>query len=208
MYNDYHSLGYEGITVNLGDNLGTVRSYARFYSYLFLLDADSSTWNLYRQNDLIPLNYVIDNDPDQTIVFWMEGFNETILRAYIEQCLTGIEEGETGSRQQVTSNRLFQNYPSPFVHTTTIPYQVAGHRLPVARNGQLETGNLQPVSLNIYDLSGRLVRTLVDGPKEPGYHRIVWDGRDSSGREVGSGVCFYRLTVGGYSACKKVAVLR
>ena len=50
-------------------------------------------------------------------------------------------------------------------------------------------------ALRIYDLSGRLVRTLVDGEQGAGLHTVVWDGRDSSGKKVAGGVYFYRLSV-------------
>ena len=49
------------------------------------------------------------------------------------------------------------------------------------------------VSLRVYDVSGRLVRTLVDGEKGAGYHTAVWDGRDDAGTEVASGVYFCRM---------------
>lgn len=71
-----------------------------------------------------------------------------------------------------------QNYPNPFAPATTI-----GFRLPERAD----------VKLRIYDLSGRLVRTLVDGAVNSGEHLITWDGNDNGGDEVGSGVYFYRF---------------
>ncbi|HFE64999.1 MAG TPA: T9SS type A sorting domain-containing protein [Caldithrix sp.] len=77
--------------------------------------------------------------------------------------------------------RLFQNYPNPFNPETTIEYF-----LPKA----------VPVQLEIYNLLGQRVRTLVSGQKPAGEHQVSWDGRDYAGREVASGVYFYRLSVG------------
>ncbi len=95
----------------------------------------------------------------------------------------GIEEQP---RCQIPDPRsqMFQNYPNPFSSSTTIRYS-----LPSAVSGRLTA-----VDLSVYDLAGRLVRTLVDGPQETGFYSVVWDGRDSSGRSVASGVYFYRLS--------------
>jgi hypothetical protein len=74
---------------------------------------------------------------------------------------------------------LAQSAPNPFTRSCTI-----GFSTPVAG----------PASLRIYNVAGRLVRTLVSGALEAGAHQRVWDGRDESGSLVGSGVYFYRLT--------------
>lgn len=47
--------------------------------------------------------------------------------------------------------------------------------------------------MKIYDISGRLVRTLVDGPQKIGYYREIWDGRDNRGSRVASGIYFLRF---------------
>lgn len=49
------------------------------------------------------------------------------------------------------------------------------------------------VSLSIYDVSGRLVRTLIDGTQESGLHSVMWDGRTNSGQQAGSGIYLYRF---------------
>jgi len=73
-------------------------------------------------------------------------------------------------------------HPNPFNPTTTIRFG-----LPAA--GQ--------VRLSVYDVTGRLIRTLIDGGLAEGPHEAVWDGRDASGRGVGSGSYFARLLAGG-----------
>ncbi len=74
---------------------------------------------------------------------------------------------------------LDQNTPNPFNPLTTIRFSIAESGL---------------VSLTIYDVNGRRVRTLVDGLSSAGYQSVVWDGTDSRGRPVASGVYLYRLT--------------
>jgi hypothetical protein len=83
--------------------------------------------------------------------------------------------------------------PSPLRGSTVISYG-----LPVE----------SPVSLKVYDLSGRLVRTLVSGREKAGYHKAVWDGQAEGGRGVSTGVYFYRLTAGSFSAVRKLVILR
>ncbi len=100
----------------------------------------------------------------------------------------GIEERqETYTKSQLPMNnfQLFQNYPNPFgAGGTTISFNV--ERL---------TCN---VSLKVYDLSGRLIRTLADYPSNHRTiqlsNRVVWDGKDNRGSLVASGVYFYRLS--------------
>lgn len=88
---------------------------------------------------------------------------------------------------------LYQSTPNPFVSITTIQYQ-----LPIESR----------VSLRIYDVTGQLVRTLVDTQREPGYYKVVWDGRDDTGRRVTSGIYFYKIRAGPYTATKKLILLR
>jgi hypothetical protein len=88
---------------------------------------------------------------------------------------------------------LSQNYPNAFNPETQIAYQ-----LPMGRQ----------VSLKIYNIKGELVRTLVDGYKEAGYHTVRWDGRNQDGNEVASGVYFYRLVTNDFTSTKKMIMLK
>ena len=64
------------------------------------------------------------------------------------------------------------------------------------------------VSLRVYDVSGRLVRDLVSGPRSAGLHRERWDGRDQAGLDAASGVYFARLSAGGHTQMKSMLLLR
>lgn len=90
-------------------------------------------------------------------------------------------------------NFLDQNFPNPFNPRTTI------------RFGLRSRG---PVGLRIYDVSGRLVRTLVDSELEAGPHRVVWDGRNNGGSQVASGVYFCRLATGEYKKSRKIVLFK
>jgi hypothetical protein len=74
--------------------------------------------------------------------------------------------------------KMCQNIPNPFRGMSNVKYQIP---------------NRAEVVLQVYDVSGRMVRTLVDRVEEPGYKSVVWNGKDNSGRTVGSGVYWYRL---------------
>ena len=85
------------------------------------------------------------------------------------------------------------NYPNPFNPATTIVFELA------------EPG---PVSLEIHDAAGRLVRTLVQGPQPAGRREAVWQGHDDQGGEVASGMYFYRLTTEDGSLVRKMLLLK
>jgi flagellar hook assembly protein FlgD len=64
------------------------------------------------------------------------------------------------------------------------------------------------VSLQVYDVTGRTVRTLRSGFQKPGVYIATWNGRDERGREVPKGIYFYRLDTPGFTDAKKAVVLR
>jgi flagellar hook assembly protein FlgD len=64
------------------------------------------------------------------------------------------------------------------------------------------------VTIEIFDVSGRHVRTLVSGAERPGQRAVSWDGRDDRGRPVGSGVYYYRLEADGFRATRKLMFLK
>jgi flagellar hook assembly protein FlgD len=68
--------------------------------------------------------------------------------------------------------------------------------------------NAGPVTLAVYDISGRLVRTLESGSLAAGQYSRVWDGRDASGRSVSSGTYFYRLSGRGFSEARKMVLMK
>ncbi|MCP4631956.1 MAG: T9SS type A sorting domain-containing protein [candidate division Zixibacteria bacterium] len=96
--------------------------------------------------------------------------------------------GERDGALLPTVTALGQNFPNPFNATTGIPFDLA------------QSGN---VSLKVYNLSGQLVETLVDGQMSAGSHIINWDAST-----VSSGIYFYKLTAGNYVTSKKMNLLK
>jgi flagellar hook assembly protein FlgD len=65
------------------------------------------------------------------------------------------------------------------------------------------------VTLRIYDVAGRLIKTLVDDNRLPGIvHKLAWDGKNDAGGEVASGVYFYKLVAGDFSQTNKMVLLK
>ncbi len=91
---------------------------------------------------------------------------------------------------------LRQNVPNPFRAGTVIRYRVP------------EGESFRGVRLRIFDMNGRLVRTLVEGEQPPGLYDRSWDGRDEGGRPVAAGIYPYRLDVAGKTATRKMVLLK
>jgi len=102
---------------------------------------------------------------------------------------TGVEDGLVAA-----SHRLDQNSPNPFNPTTSVHYFVA------SENAQ--------VRLAVYDARGRKVTTLVEGRSDAGEHAVVWDGTDSRGRKVSSGIYFLRAEIDGWRNARKMVLLK
>ena len=105
--------------------------------------------------------------------------------AFRENHLTGIK-----NEQSIIPAvwKLEQNYPNPFNPSTTIKYQV------------LKTGN---VSLKIYDILGREVKSLLNEEKQPGTYSVIFDARN-----LASGIYLYRIQAGSFVDTKKLILLK
>ena len=105
--------------------------------------------------------------------------------------LAGYGASEVRAIPRVYS--LDANYPNPFNPETTVPYAVP---------------NAGDVKLAIYNALGQRIAVLAQGRRGAGYYRAVWDGRDEIGREVASGIYFVRMSAEGFTAVRKMMVLK
>lgn len=88
---------------------------------------------------------------------------------------------------------LFQTIPNPASSTVHIQYSLA---------------KPTHTTMRIYDLTGRLVQTLVEEEKEAGTYIVPWYGKDATGNRVSSGIYFYHLNAGDFTAIRKLVILR
>ncbi len=135
-------------------------------------------------------------------LYWMKGDLELMAEMILHD-LTSSEDVE--ARPIPSDHVLLQNYPNPFALSTTVRYGIREESY---------------VILKVFNVAGQFVKTLVDGPKEPGFWTVDWDGTDARLREVSSGVYFLRLAVfsnrngrpagelGGRAMTKKLVLVR
>ncbi len=88
---------------------------------------------------------------------------------------------------------LFQNYPNPFNPETSISFQI-----PKSCH----------VEIKIFNTVGQEIRTLIDEKIDAGYHQISWDGKDNSGKKVGTGIYIYQLKADEFVAVRKMVMIQ
>jgi hypothetical protein len=147
-------------------------------------------------------------EPNDSLYLWIAPSFESDsclvwIVAYDPSMLTGDDTSDgvftlkivTGDGDETPryAYELGQNYPNPFNPTTNIAFSIA---------------SATSVSLKIYDVTGRLVRVLLDERREAGRYGVVWDGFDARGSAVASGVYFYRLSTREFVETRKMVLLR
>jgi len=131
----------------------------------------------------------------------MEGYNHYVHPTNIvvtDSDITDliIDLGPRGIADEViipTTTALKTNYPNPFNPSTTIAYDLA---------------KADNVVIEIYNIKGQRIKTLANGTFNAGSYRIVWNGDDQHGRNVGSGVYFYRMTTSEYNNVRKMLLMK
>jgi hypothetical protein len=109
--------------------------------------------------------------------------------------------------ETVYVNALISNYPNPFNPETTIRFTVGVISTSPHLKSETSTTN-QQVQIHIYNIRGQRVRTLVDGVFAVGEYSVVWNGTDDIGKNVGSGVYFYKLSASGFQSVKRMVLLK
>jgi hypothetical protein len=109
----------------------------------------------------------------------------------VDKIADGVQSG--GETLIPVAFALGQVKPNPFVRQTAISFAVAQAR---------------SVELKIYDIAGKLVRTLKNEVIEPGYYACTWDGRDDANRSIGAGVYFCKFVAGDYTATQKLVITK
>jgi hypothetical protein len=162
------------------------------------------SYKIYRNGVLIDTqgfmdtNYIDTNPPNGTHFYYITAVYD-VESALIESVASNVIEINTTTNEKdivitATAN-LLGNFPNPFNPQTTIKFEIG--------NGLLEN-----VSVDIFNIRGQHVRTLVNGVYGAGSYSVIWNGMDDSGRAVGSGIYFYRMTTNEYSAVLKMILMK
>ncbi|MEZ4651630.1 MAG: FlgD immunoglobulin-like domain containing protein [Candidatus Eisenbacteria bacterium] len=127
----------------------------------------------------------------QAAVEWIYGVGA--LSGLCEDDCRIVDPADAPGFGDAAATRLYQSTPNPFHPMTTL-------RFSLAQDG--------PAKLTIFDVSGRQIRTLVDGVQAAGPHEVVWDGRSDRGEPVASGTYWARLEFAGYSGSSRMVLLK
>jgi hypothetical protein len=136
------------------------------------------------------------NDSADVYVAWFSGRNDPSGNNPDIYCASGILTCIEEDEMLIVNTGCINVYPNPFRERIEIKYQIP------------ETGSNLWVCVKVYNIAGRLVRTLVNEPQDPGYYRVLWDGKDNLDNAVSSGIYFYRIEAGNFTAMKKIVKTR
>jgi hypothetical protein len=140
-------------------------------------------------------SYTFDltNSPGGSFSVWFDVTYDDACGNHYRLRLDPEFDRETAGTTPMLVFKLGQNYPNPFNPTTTISYEIPSG---------------SQVNLNVYDVTGKLVRTLVNGWMGEGLHAANWDGKNGSGVSVASGIYFYKMQAGSFTGTKKMILMR
>ena len=154
-------------------------------------------YNVYRNEDTTPLNTtpitaLTYNDPNAPIGTYRYDVTAVYTTGESES-IFWLGNVETGEFEIPVATGLGINFPNPFNPVTKINFAI--HKT-------------SEVSIKVYNARGEKVKTLVSDSKDPGNHSVVWYGKDDSGKDVASGVYFYKMKAGRYTSTKKMILMK
>jgi hypothetical protein len=157
---------------------------------------------------------LVSDDAGGAIIAWHGGSSTTVLdyniyaqRVYGDGRLGGGNSSAVRNRQgkgdaTKTSGELeIETFPNPFNATVTISYRIAPSKL-------FGAGGNPKVTLQIYNMLGEEVLTMIDLPDQAGRFSVVWDGKDNQGKEVTSGIYWVMIKTGSLSKIGKLMLVR
>ncbi|MDP2174112.1 MAG: choice-of-anchor D domain-containing protein, partial [Candidatus Cloacimonadaceae bacterium] len=139
----------------------------------------------------------IDNEiyNNETYYYWLESVDldgTSNLHGPITVLVT-LDPEDPGTPPIPLFTKLMEAYPNPFNPSTKISYSLK------------EAGK---VRIEVYNVKGQMIRTYDNDHSTPGYYHILWDGKDTSGRNVSSGLYLYRMISGNYRESKKMVLAK
>jgi hypothetical protein len=163
-------------------------------------------WRAFRHCTQLTIYAEAPNQPAGWLVGWNPD-NRPVVWGHV------VSDGDI--TEIVHATILVGNYPNPFNPQTTIRFVIGNTpstSLPPLYREEFSghhgyIGNSHVV-IDIYNVRGQRVRTLVNGVYSAGSHSVVWNGTDDNGRNVSSGMYFYRMTAGEYSSVRRMMMLK
>jgi hypothetical protein len=164
----------------------------------------ASAYRIYRKFDSGPYTMVLETTETSYLeIIELDGLykyyvapvymGEEGVPMHIRDFLFPFESSNEDEQILPPQTALGRNYPNPFNPTTNISFTLA------------QSG---PASLKIYNAKGQMVRQLTNAEYNAGQHHLVWDGRDTKGRPVSSGLYFYRLQTKDFSQSHKMILMK
>jgi hypothetical protein len=160
------------------------------YTFLVYINPDSCQW----------CKICLDSTywlPSNRLAFTRYDAIDYIPRHFLPTCdsVSGVKwiEGATDGENRPNSFFVSQNYPNPFNPQTNFKFS-----LPQASH----------VKIDIFNILGQRIKTLVDEDMKAGVYLVDWDGKDEKGVEISSGVYFYRVTAGDFSDIRKMIFMK
>lgn len=167
--------------------------------------SQSQKWiDLLNEHVISWINWSLSNKDEATSIFqptvslagpWTDS-DLTISGRWVKTLLES--EGSTEIFQEENSSivneyKLAQNYPNPFNPDTRITFVMPQEA---------------KVTLNVYNVVGQLIKTLVDETKSAGQHSVQWNGTNNFGEKTGSGIYFYKIISDNFTAARKMVILK
>ena len=131
-----------------------------------------------------------DFDGDLDTDLFLSQYGEPLFVLYNPSNTLNINET---MQNIVTEYNIHQNYPNPFNPVTTLRYDLPENGL---------------VTITIYDMLGKEVKTLINQTQDAGYKSVIWDATNNYGKPVSAGIYLYQIQAGEYISTKKMVLLK
>ena len=180
----------------------------KYFRVGYATSPDGITWHKYGNNPVlnigapgtwdyfnVAVSSVMYDTTENIYKMWYGGMDSISIRTGYATSNPATEVNNNVSKQQPESFKLMQNFPNPFNPTTKIEYEIP--RILNHSNGEIM------IQLKIYDMLGNELTTLVNKEQTAGYYAVEFDGSKYS-----SGIYFYRLVAGSFTATKKLVLIK
>ncbi|HNZ86274.1 MAG TPA: FlgD immunoglobulin-like domain containing protein [bacterium] len=181
------------ITVNTSGNcigvFGKLPNGEDWNTVIFMNGAENLCWSSDRRHSIEPEKIQMNRSGEGIQIQIPEGLSHIDVQA---RSLAQYVDNDDSITPAITPT-LGNAYPNPFKTQTSVSYNLP-------KSGNVEIG--------VYNIKGQLIKTLINETKSSGEHNISWNGIDQNGHSVATGIYFFKMVSGKYSAIKKVMLVK